>query len=121
MAFGLLAAFLATCLAAGVLASGFLLPSAAAAGTPALELLEMGSLLKLQEGFNSGSGKPPAAIASAGMAAPGARQRNQRPQSIFGLLRNHFGSLRLLRRGLGSGTTGGTTFVSGSAGGSIGG
>lgn len=49
------------------------LPSAAAAGTPALELLEMGSLLKLQEGFNSGSGKPPAAIATAGLAAPGAR------------------------------------------------
>ncbi|WP_052401533.1 BPSL0067 family protein [Muricoccus aerilatus] len=50
------------------------LPPALAGASPALELLAMESLLKLQEGFNSGAAKPRAAEASPG-ALPAAASR----------------------------------------------
>ena len=50
------------------------LPPAIAGASPALELFAMQSLLKLQEGFNSGAAKPQAAEAPSGaFPAPGAR------------------------------------------------
>lgn len=53
------------------------LPPAIGGATPALELLEMGSLLKLQEGFNSGLGKP------APLAAPAAPATGDRHPKAF--------------------------------------